>query len=85
MMIKRAPICCVFTCYVTYQTVSDDRTPVCSGFYATLKKSIKRSSNWSAFYFTSRKASLYSPVSNTICLYDVLKDLPKNNKLLIEG
>ena len=47
------------------------------GFMSTLKESIKRSSNWSAFYFTSCKASWYPPTENTICLNDVLKDLPK--------
>ena len=46
-------------------------------FMSTLKESIKRSSNSSAFYFTSRKASWYPPTENTICLNDVLKDLPK--------
>ena len=47
-------------------------------FMSTLKESIKRSSNWSTFYFISRKASWYPPAENTICLNDVLKELPKN-------
>ena len=46
-------------------------------FMSILKESIKRSSYWSAFYFTSRKASWYPPAENTICLNDVLMDLPK--------
>ena len=46
-------------------------------FMSTLKEFIKRSSNWSAFYFTSHKASWYPPAENTICSNDVLKDLPK--------
>ena len=46
-------------------------------FMSTLKKSIKKSGNWSAFYFTSRKASWYLPTENTIYLNDVLKELPK--------
>ena len=37
-------------------------------FMPTLNESIKRSSNWSAFCFTSRKGSWYPPTQNTICL-----------------
>ena len=50
-------------------------------FMSTLKESIKRSSNWSVFYFTSRKTLWYTPTENTICLNDVLKDLPKKKRL----
>ena len=50
-------------------------------FVSTLKESIKRSSNWSIFYFASHKASWYSPTKNTICLNNVLKDLPKKKSL----
>ena len=50
-------------------------------FMLTLNESIKRSSNWSSWYFTSRKALLYPPTENTICLNDVLKDLPKKKSL----
>ena len=46
-------------------------------FMSTMKESIKRYSNWSAFYFTSRKASWYPPAENTVCLNEVLDDLPK--------
>ena len=46
-------------------------------FMPTLKKSIKRSSSLSAYYFTNHKASWYQPTENNICLNDVLKDLPK--------
>ena len=49
-------------------------------FMSTLKESIKRSSNWSVFCFFSRKASWYPPAENTICLNDVLKDLPKKKE-----
>ena len=46
-------------------------------FMLKLKKSIKRSSNLSASYFTNHKASWYQPTENSICLNGVLKDLPK--------
>ena len=50
-------------------------------FMSTLKESFKRSSNWSAFYFTSHKASWHPPTEDNICLNDVLKDLPKKKSL----
>ena len=46
-------------------------------FMPALKESIKRSSNRSDSYFTSRKASWYQPTDYTICLNNVLKDIQK--------